>query len=418
MNQSIKVLHYVHETYPHQVGYTIRTHYIAKNLMKLGYQVYVANQVSNDTKTLKKVGLNVGNNCQIDGVTYLSPPSDMWRNLRSFLFSLNNCGIPRIWKLANQINLFPNYLSWLKKQIGHPDIVHAHSPHNMAVEALYLSNQFDVPLVYEVRGFWSLSIASDNETEIDISEAIRSDLKACGRADRVVAICNGIAEQLISKGIPAKKITVIPNGVDTAKFHSRDKDVKLAKRLKVEQSFVYGYITNVRRLEGIQTVIQAWPKILEKIPNAVFLLIGEGAFINNLKSMVEVEGLSRYFRFIGRVPHSEIISYYSLIDVFVVPRIPEPVCHMVTPLKPLEAMSIGIPIVASDVDALKEFIKEGESGLLFRSADHTSLSDTCIRLAKEDELRIKLSENARTWVIENRDWSVIASQYQELYNNT
>jgi hypothetical protein len=45
MNQSIKVLHYVHETYPHQVGYTIRTHYIAKNLMKLGYQVYVANQV-------------------------------------------------------------------------------------------------------------------------------------------------------------------------------------------------------------------------------------------------------------------------------------------------------------------------------------------------------------------------------------
>jgi glycosyltransferase involved in cell wall biosynthesis len=411
----LKILHYVHDALPLQTGYTIRTHNIASNLTKLGYRIFVANQIDNDTNAYKKIGLSTQSYDVIDGVKYLTSPPNKRRFLRSLLWKLDRDGIPQIFNLARKINLLPSYLTWLKQEVGTPDIIHAHSPPKMAEESHHLSSILNVPMIYEVRGFWGLSVASNNGGSADVSKELIPDLRACKRAGQVVAICNGVADQLIRGGIQAKKITIIPNGVDTNNFNRSCKDNKLANRLGVADRFVYGYVSNVRRLEGIQTVIKAWHEIKKRIPEAVIVLVGDGLYLKNLEMLVKTEGLEESIRFVGRVPHDEIVNYYSLFDAFVVPRIPEPVCQLVTPLKPLEAMSIGIPVIASDVVALREFITDGETGLLFKSANSTALADACIKMARDDGLRKEISQNARKWVIKNRDWSVVASKYKGVY---
>lgn len=309
------------------------------------------------------------------------------------------------------------YGSWLPRVYGKPDIVHAHSPAKSAFEALSLARRWRVPLVYEVRGFWGLSGAANNGTSVDVVKATHKDVRASGKADHVVAICKGIVDVLVQSGIPPGKIDIVPNGVDTSAFRPLSRDEKLAREIGVQGKLVYGYATNVRRLEGIQDVVKAWKEVTKILPDAVFLLIGNGTYMDVLKELVRENGVGDTFRLLGRVPHAQMRAYYSLLDVFVVPRIPEPVCHIVTPLKPLEAMAMGIPVVASDVCALREMVQDGETGVLFEAGNSDSLAATCIEVGKDAQLRRELSHKARQWVEKERDWAVVTSLYSSIYES-
>ena len=88
-----------------------------------------------------------------------------------------------------------------------------------------------------------------------------------------------------------------------------------------------------------------------------------------------------------------------------------------TPLKPLEAMASGIPVLASDVAALREIVEDGETGMLFRAGDAESAAGACIRLGRDTELRKRLSENALKWATSERTWDVLTKRYIEVYEN-
>ena len=91
-------------------------------------------------------------------------------------------------------------------------------------------------------------------------------------------------------------------------------------------------------------------------------------------------------------------AYYSLLDVFVVARVPSAVCEIVAPLKPLEAMALGVPLVASNVSALREQIEDGVTGLLFDANRPESLAAVCTQIASDSGLRDRLRKSARDWV--------------------
>jgi glycosyltransferase involved in cell wall biosynthesis len=132
--------------------------------------------------------------------------------------------------------------------------------------------------------------------------------------------------------------------------------------------------------------------------------------------MVTEKKLRDSFRFVGPVPFSEILDYYSLLDVFVVPRTSAPVCQVVTPLKPLEAMALQIPVVTSNVTDLRELVADGETGIFFKAEDPESLSSACIQLTHDASVRRKLSRASREWVRRERDWRAITLRYDSLYS--
>ena len=105
----------------------------------------------------------------------------------------------------------------------------------------------------------------------------------------------------------------------------------------------------------------------------------------------------------------------GLIDVFVVPRTTDRVSRLVTPLKPLEAMAMEIPVVVSDLPPLREMVIDGETGLVFDPGDASALAGSISVLIEDDAISARLGESARRWVVEQRSWSRIAHLYSELY---
>lgn len=115
------------------------------------------------------------------------------------------------------------------------------------------------------------------------------------------------------------------------------------------------------------------------------------------------------------MPHAEVLDYYTLCDVFVVPRIDERAARLVTPLKPLEAMALGVPLLVSDLPALREIIGGGARGSTFRAGDVTSLADELEQLHREPERARQLAVEARRWVETERRWEVNGARYQAVY---
>ena len=115
------------------------------------------------------------------------------------------------------------------------------------------------------------------------------------------------------------------------------------------------------------------------------------------------------------IPHDEVNGYYSLIDMFIFPRQRMRLTELVTPLKPLEAMSMGKAVLASNVGGHKELIEDGKTGLLFAAENNKDLVAVALKLATDPALRRHLSWNGREYVRKNRCWLELVRTYLELY---
>ena len=118
---------------------------------------------------------------------------------------------------------------------------------------------------------------------------------------------------------------------------------------------------------------------------------------------------------LGRVPHEDVSKYYSVIDIAPFPRKNLEVCELVSPLKPFEAMALKKAVVASNVNAIKEFIDDSKNGLLFTKGDIQSLTETLLKVILDENLRSRISEDGRTWVEKNRNWSSTTQCVEEVY---
>ncbi|MGB3829722.1 MAG: glycosyltransferase, partial [Ornithinimicrobium sp.] len=120
--------------------------------------------------------------------------------------------------------------------------------------------------------------------------------------------------------------------------------------------------------------------------------------------------------FTGKVPHHEVLDYYALYDTFVVPRVDERAARLVTPLKPYEAMAMGIPLVVSDLPALAEITGHGQRGATFATGNAQSLTEVLAGLINDPTRREGLADAARAWVLRERDWSHNGARYQSIYD--
>jgi len=293
--------------------------------------------------------------------------------------------------------------------------------HN-AQAALAVRESLGIPLVYEVRGFleetW-VSRAGDGSETADRYELGRRVETACmAAADAVVTLSEAMKADIVARGIPAERVTVVPNAVDAARFTPRKRDEDLAARLGIAPGeIVLGYISSMVRYEGIRYLIEATRLLRDRGRRVRLLLVGDGEERGALQERADALGLraDRTAIFTGRVPHAEIEAYYSIIDLFVVPRTADRVSQLVTPLKPYEAMAMQRCLVVSGVGALLEIVHEGETGRSFTPEDPTALADALEPLLDDPGERERLGRNARTWVLEHRTWERNGALYRELY---
>ncbi len=396
----MKVLHILDHSLPLHSGYTFRTAAILREQRRMGWETHHV--------TSPKQGSTQADVETFDGLVFhrTSASSALWAKA----------------PLLGEIEL----MRVLERRIGElirqlrPDVLHAHSPVLNGIPAIKAGHRAGLPVVYEVRAFWE-DAAVDHGTTTEGSVRYRTtrafETWALKRADHVTCICEGLRADIVARGVPAGRVTVIPNAVDADMFvPGGESDVELRARLGLAGAEVVGFIGSFYAYEGLDLLLDALPALIERRPSVKLLLVGGGPQEANLKAQVERMGLSDRVVFTGRVPHADVQRYYDQVDVLAYPRHPMRLTELVTPLKPLEAMAQKRIFVASDVGGHKELIRDGDTGVLFKAGNAAALAGALADLLADRSRWPALREAGRIFVEQERTWKNSVGRYRGIYS--
>jgi len=305
-----------------------------------------------------------------------------------------------------------------------PAVLHPTTPYDNAQVMLALGRAMGVPVVYEVRGFLEETWLSRHAgvpglEDMDRYRRMRDTEGWCAaQADHVVTLGEAMKADLVSRGVEAGRITVVPNAVDTDLFVPGDRGGPVRARLGVpDRRVLLGYISSLVPYEGVEVLLHATRHLLDRGQDVAVVVVGDGTARAGWEHEAERLGLGDRATFTGRVPHDDIQAYYEAIDVFVVPRRDERVCRNVTPLKPVEAMALERCVVVSDLPALAEMVEEGVSGLTFAAEDPVDLADVVEPLLDDPGARERLGKVARERIVAERTWAANGRRYAQIYRD-
>lgn len=396
---SLRILHVLDHSIPLHSGYTFRTLSILREQRKLGWETF-------HLTSPKQVGCEVAEE-EVDG----------WHFYRTLAPAGKTNSLPLLGEVALMMRLEKRLFD--VAQLVKPNVLHAHSPVLNAIPALRVGRRLGLPVVYEVRAFWEdAAVDHGTTTEGSLRYRITRSLEtwALKRASHVTTICEGLRSDIVARGIPDKRVTVIPNAVDIESFDiDGTPDETLKAKLGLSACTVVGFIGSFYAYEGLDLLLDAFPLILFRLPDVRLLLVGGGQQEAALKAQAKRLGIEDKVVFTGRVPHQEVQRYYDLIDVLAYPRHSMRLTELVTPLKPLEAMAQGRLLVASDVGGHRELIRDGETGILFHAGSATSLAEAILKLLAKREYWPELRAAGRQYVETERNWKNSVSRYVELY---
>ncbi|MFC0250923.1 TIGR04063 family PEP-CTERM/XrtA system glycosyltransferase [Massilia consociata] len=395
----MRVLHVLDHSIPLHSGYTFRTRSILREQRALGWETFhITGSKQHSEDQLEET---------VDGLHFYRTPVS-----KSALAKL---------PVLNQKEVIDGLTKRLLDIIPQvkPDVLHAHSPSLNAIAALRAGKRFGIPVVYEVRAFWE-DAAVDHGTSSENGLRYRAtralETYALKRADAVTTICEGLRKDILARGIPADKVTVIPNAVDIDKFSvGGSADQELKTKLGLQGSRLIGFIGSFYAYEGLDILLRAVPQLAKELPDLRVLLVGGGPQDAQLRQLAKDLNITDKVVFTGRVPHDQVQKYYDLLDVLVYPRLSMRLTDLVTPLKPLEAMAQGRILAASDVGGHLELIADGKTGVLFKADDPSSLADKVGALLRAQERWPALRAAGREYVESERNWPVSVARYKNIY---
>ncbi len=398
----MKILHILNDSVPHVSGYASRGQYIVEFQKALCFTPIVL--------TSTKHGRPGSAIEHFNGINY------------------HRCEVPQR-PVDAALDRIPLLNEWrrmriLERAIGAVasengvDIIHAHSPILCGMPAERVARRLRVPFVYEVRALWEDAAVDqarmrEGDLRYRLIRKLESDLLR--KSDNVVVICEGLKNEIESRGVEAEHIHVIPNGVDTDAFVPVPRDAALAQQLGVGRGVVIGFIGKFFKFEGLDVLLRAMAVVTPQCPDCRLVIVGHGNEDAALQALSRELRLEDRVIFAGKVPHTDVVRYYSIMDVLVYPRISLRITEMVTPIKTLEALSMEKAVVASDVGGLKELVEDNSTGLLFRAGDANDLAEKLLRLVADASLRRGLGTAGRTAMIESRSWAKLIAPYGDIY---
>lgn len=334
-----RVLYVLTNSLPYtQSGYTVRSHEILRALKEQGHNIDAVTRLAYPVTVGKFPASYVE---VVDGILYhrLLPdrfPTDIVERI--------DLAVDMLISKARELNI---------------SLLHTTTDYTNAIIVSRAARILGVPWIYEVRGELESTWLSrlprlEQETAKESDFYLLSQAKeteAMQSASAVITLSEIAKEKFVARGIPSEKIHVAPNAVDSALFTKGVSKSQNRAELGIDNEvFLIGTVTSLVDYEGLDCLIRA----LEFLPKAQCLIVGDGVSRPDLERLARDIGVSSRVTFAGRQPLNDIWRWYSVLDVFVVPRKDTEVCRSVTPIKALTAQALGIPVVASNLPALRE----------------------------------------------------------------
>ncbi len=301
-----------------------------------------------------------------------------------------------------------------------PDVIIGSSPQLLVgLSAWWLAFAKQVPFVFEVRDLWPESLVAVGAGRED--SLLHTTLaKIAGflyeRADRIVVVSPAFKHHLVQRWrVPAEKIAVVENGVETQLF-APTSDIsrqKLRHQLGVESRFLVSYIGTMGNAHGLETVLDAASKLSEQRPDVHFLLIGEGAEKERIKAQAETRGLTNV-QFLDQQPREKIPAFIAASNACLVLLKKTDVFKTVIPTKMLEFMSCERPLILGVDGQARQIVEEAGAGLVIEPENPEDLGQAIHQLAASPELGSRLGKQGREYILQNFSRGRTAEKYIEV----
>lgn len=401
------VLSVLAQSLPHRSGgYATRSHGILTGLQGLGWDMLAATRLGfpydfwgkGDSRTVEPTST-------VDSMTYVR------------LLEPGERDYPTT-PMSSYIERFASRLEEVATE-HRAGLIHASSFQNNGLAGLRAARRLGIPFVYEMRGLEDLMKISRNP-EFGHTDAYRYmtglELHIVQHADLTFVITEALREEMIRRGGPADRIAVLPNGVHTSQFEPRQPDEALIEELGLQGKTVIGYAGGLVDYEGLDLLLLAAAELKQTRDDFAVIIVGDGHFEGQLHRLARELDVLDVVTFTGRVPHEEVARYLSIFQITPFPRLPLPVCELISPIKPFESMAMGKACISSSVAALTEIVEPDVRGLVFDKGDASDFARQIARYLDDPQLRERMGRQAREWVLAERDWSDVTTIADEAYH--
>jgi colanic acid biosynthesis glycosyl transferase WcaI len=296
-----------------------------------------------------------------------------------------------------------------------PDVIIATSPQLLcALAGWWLAFWKRVPFVFEVRDLWPESLvavgAGGEGTLLHRTlSAIAGFLYR--RADRIVVVTPAFKDHLIRQwNVPAAKISIVENGVETDLFRFDPAAGEVRKQLQLEDRFLICYIGTMGNAHGLETLVTAADELQTALPSAKFLLIGEGAEKERIVELVATRGLSN-MQFLGQQPRERIPAFVSAADLCLVMLKKTELFKTVIPTKLLEYMACERPVIVAVDGQARQIVEEAGSGIFVEPENSGAMVTAILDLAENSEQRRRMGASGRRYIISKLSREKTARDY-------
>jgi len=225
-------------------------------------------------------------------------------------------------------------------------------------------------------------------------------------ADLIVVVSGALRDELLARGIPAERILVNPNGVDPDRYAPARDGAPVRCRSGLEAKLVIGFIGTFGPWHGAEVLARAIRPVVERLPQAHFLFVGDGIRMAAVREVVAREGVASYVTFTGLVPQDEAPAYLAACDILASPHVPnaDGSRFFGSPTKLFEYMAMGKGIVASDLEQIGEVLTHDRTAWLVRPGDVEDLVAGIVTLGSDPEVRTRLGVAARAEAVARYTW--------------
>ncbi|MFD2026046.1 glycosyltransferase family 4 protein [Promicromonospora aerolata] len=401
-SDAITVLHHLTNSLPHtQSGYTLRSHAILRAQRAHGL---TASATTRPGYPLTIGSLAARGTDVVDGVAYQRlVPSRMASDV------------------ARRTTQETELLTDAAREVR-ADVLHTTTPSANGVLARAAARRLGIPWVYEVRGLPEETWVASHGTTEGRTRAAASRRRALMQAketelaltaDAVVTLSGTMRDALVARGVPSDRITVVPNAVSEALLATEHPTPEAARAaLGLHAGPAIGTVSSLVGYEGLETVVHTVAALRARGHDVTGLLVGDGVSRPGLARLASELGVADHVVLPGRVPADAALTWLAALDVVLVPRRDHEVTRLVTPLKPVEAMAVGRPVVASALPALVEAV--GGAGLHVDADDREGWATSVEALLEDAGRRAELVERGRV-VAAERTWVRNAETYVGIY---
>lgn len=347
------------------------------------------------------------------------PARELWNGIEIIRLPLQ----PLWWRRINTATLFITLRSplweWHVKKIVQaekPDVIHVHDL-SFVGPGLRVARKFNLPIVADLHETYPEYLqlrrtVSRNLIEwlsFDPKRFARYEQRVIPRCDYVIVVVEEAAERIEKLGVGAGKIFVVGNTEDVDAVGPSDQEVALPHS---EMKLLY--VGGIGPHRGLDTVIKAMPRILERIPSSVLVIVGDGLCLLALKELARQLRVEQAVQFEGRQPFAKVHSYIKASDVCLVPHVANPFTDTTMPHKLFQYMYMQKPVIVSSAKPLARVVRESESGLVFDSGDSASFAKSVFELQAQ-ALRRRLGENGHRAVVNCYNWQRDSRELVRLY---